>query len=145
MKLTAYGGSSIKPNGTCRLTCSNQAKDGTCEVKFYVAPVNAQPILGLGDCVQLDLVKRVYSMQEEGLTKDMLKQKYPMVFKGLGTLEMYHITLQDNCTPVINPPRRIPHSLKGRLQQSLEKNIRLGVIKKVRRSTHRLGQQLSHC
>ena len=69
MKLTTYGGSSIKLNGTCRLTCSNQAKDSTCEVKFYLAPVNAQPILGLGDCVQLDLVKRVYSMQEEGLTK----------------------------------------------------------------------------
>ena len=83
MKLTACGGSSIKPNGTCRLTCSSQAKDGTCEVKFYVAPVNAQPILGLGGCVQFSLVKRVYSMQEEGLTKDMLKQKYPMVFKGL--------------------------------------------------------------
>ena len=64
----------------------------------------------------------------------MLKQKYPMVFKGLGTLGMYHITL---CTC---PPRRIPHSLKGRLQQALEKNIRLGVIMKVDQ-----GQQLSHC
>ena len=58
-----------------------------------------------------------------------------MVFKGLGTLRMYHITLRDNCTPVINPPRCIPHSLKGRLQQALAKNARLGVIKKVDQPT----------
>ena len=55
----------------------------------------------------MGLVKWVCSMQEEGLTKGMLKQNYPMVFKGLGTLGMYHITLQDNCTPVINHPRRV--------------------------------------
>ena len=135
MNLTAYGGSSIKPSGTCKLTCSNQAKGNTCEVKFYVTPVDAHPILGLTDCIQLGLIKRVCEIQQEGLTKDMLKQKYPMVFKGLGKLGMYHITLQDNHTPVINPPRRIPHSLKSRLQQSLEKNVRLGVLKKVDQPT----------
>jgi len=36
---------------------------------------------------------------------------------------------------VINPPRQIPHSLKSRLQQSLEKNIWLGVLKKIDQST----------
>ena len=38
IKLTAYGGSSIKPNGTCRLTCSNQAKDGTREGGSLIKP-----------------------------------------------------------------------------------------------------------
>ena len=65
----------------------------------------------------------------------MLKQTYPTVFKGLGTLGRYHITLQDNFTPVINPPRRVPHALKGRLQQALEKNVKLGVLKKVDQPT----------
>ena len=63
-----------------------------------------------------------------------------MIFKGLGTLGIYYITLQGNCTPAINPPRCIPHSLKGRLQQVLEKNVKLGVtVYKESRSTHRLG------
>ena len=85
--------------------------------------------------MQLRLVKRVYTIRQEDLTKDMLKQTYPTVFKGLGTLGRYHITLQDNCTPVINPPRRVPHALKGRLQQALEKNVKLGVLKKVDQPT----------
>ena len=29
------------------------------------------------------------------MTKNMLKDKYPTVFKGLGNLDMYHITLAD--------------------------------------------------
>ena len=51
-----------------------------CEVEFYVAPVNAYPILDLGDYVQLGLVKQVYTIQQEDLIKDMLKQT---VFKDL--------------------------------------------------------------
>ena len=43
MKLSAYGGSAIKPNGTCKLTCTSN--DKVCDVIFYVTPVNAQPIL----------------------------------------------------------------------------------------------------
>ena len=135
MKLTAYGGSSITPNGTCKLTCTNQADDGMSEVKFYVVPVDAHSILGLADCVQLGLVKRVCAIKREGLTKEELKQKHPSVFKGLGTLGKYHITLQDNCSPVINPARRVPHSLKSKLKQALEKNVRLGVLKKVDQPT----------
>ena len=44
IKLSAYGGSSIKLTGTCRLTCTSDSK--VCDVKFYVAPVKAQAILG---------------------------------------------------------------------------------------------------
>ena len=109
--------------------------DGMSEVKFYVVPVDAHSILGLADCVQLGLVKRVCAIKREGLTKEELKQKHPSVFKGLGTLGKYHITLQDNCSPVINPARRVPHSLKSKLKQALERNVRLGVLKKVDQPT----------
>ena len=67
MKLSAYRGTPIDPNGTCKLTCTSNSK--VCDVTFYVAPVNAQPILGLNDGVQLDLVKRVCALQPELLTK----------------------------------------------------------------------------
>ena len=133
MKLSAYGGSSIKPTGTCKLTCSNNSK--VCDVEFYVAAVNAQAILGLNDCVQLGLVKRVCTLQPELLTKEAIKTNYPTCFKGLGNLGWYHITLVDKCTPVINPPRRVPHSLKHRLHQALEKNVKSGVLAKVDQPT----------
>ena len=48
IKLTAYGGSSINPIGTCILQCSS--KDKSHNVKFYVVTVDSEPILGLKDC-----------------------------------------------------------------------------------------------
>ena len=133
MKLSAYGGSAIKPNGTCKLTCTSNGK--MCDVTFYVAPVNAQPILGLNDCVQLDLVKRVCTLKAELVTKEAIRDNYPNCFKGLGDLGTYHITMVDNYRPVVNPPRRVPHSLKQRLHQALDKNVKSGVLVKVDQPT----------
>ena len=133
MKLSAYGGSAIKPNGTCKLTCTSNGK--MCDVTFYVAPANAQPILGLNDCVQLDLVKRVCTLKAELVTKEAIRDNYPNCFKGLRDLGTYHITMVDNYRPVVNPPRRVPHSLKQRLHQALDKNVKSGVLVKVDQPT----------
>ena len=65
------------------------------------------------------------------MTKGMLKEKYPTVFKGLGNLGMYQITLADKYTPIVNPPRRIPHSIKEHLRQTIDKNVQTGVLVKV--------------
>ena len=134
LKLTAYGGTSITPSGTCKLACSGPSQN-KWDVKFYVASVQAHPILGLSDCINLGLIKRVCTLEEGVLTKGMLKEKYPTVFKGLGNLGMYHITLQDKHTPVINPARRIPHSLKERLKKTIERNVQCGVLVKVDQPT----------
>ena len=74
MKPIPYGGSSIKPTGTCRLTCTSDIK--VCYMKFYVVPVNAQAILGVNDCVQLGLVKIVCALQDELLTKETIRDNY---------------------------------------------------------------------
>ena len=42
--LSAYGGSVIKPVGTCTLACKGKV---TSRVKFYVVSIHVQPILGL--------------------------------------------------------------------------------------------------
>ena len=115
IRLTAYGGTPITPAGTCKLTCSSLAQN-RWDVNFYVASVQAHPILGLYDCIHLGLIERVCTLEQGAVTKGMLKEKYPTVFKGLGNLGMYHIVLEDKHTPVINPPRRISHSLKERLK-----------------------------
>ena len=80
-------GTAIKPNGTCKLTCTSNSK--VCDVTFYVAPINAQSILSLNDCVQLHLGKRVCTLQPELMTKDAIKDNYPNCFKGLGNLGTY--------------------------------------------------------
>lgn len=66
IKLSAYGGSSINPIGTCLLQCSNKGKPH--KVKFYVVTVDSQPILGLRDCEKIGLVKRVNTIETSQLT-----------------------------------------------------------------------------
>ena len=53
------------------------------------------------------------------------------VFKDLGNIGDHHITLKDGIIPVIHPPRRIPHSLLGKLKHCLDVNLRYGVLKRV--------------
>ena len=134
--LTAYGGMSIQPHGICQLSCGMPRYANTSEINFYVTPVDAHPILGLNDCVQLGLIKHVYHIQEGPLTKDSLQERYPTVFTGLGKLGTYHSTLHDNHQPVIIPTRRLPHYLKDKLRQTLKRNVKSGVLQKVDQPTN---------
>ena len=86
MKLTAYGGTSIQPIGSCQLTCTAPDSVNSKTIEFYITPVDAQPILGLTGCVELGLIKRVCPIQVSSLTKQILLEKYPTVFTGLGQL-----------------------------------------------------------
>ena len=65
-----------------------------------------------------------------------LKEKYSVVFKGLGCLrEPYHIELDPEVLPVINAARKVPVAIKGRLKLELEEMEKQGVIRKVDRPT----------
>ena len=133
IKLTAYGGSLINPIGTCILQCSS--KDKSRSVIFYVVTVDCQPILGLKDCERLGLVKRVNTVETGQLTKCAIKERFKHVFIGLGNLGKYHVTLNENYTPVVNPLRRVPHSLKERLRQAIDANVKSEVLVKVDQPT----------
>ena len=67
MKLTTYGGATITPTG--KLTCNSPAHNREWDVKFYVASVQAHPILGLEDCIHLGLIKQVCTLEQGVLTK----------------------------------------------------------------------------
>ena len=104
-------------------------------MSFYVVTVDSQPILGLPDCEKLGLIKRIDSINAGKLTKHSIKELYKSAFTGLGNLGKYHITLQENSKPVVNTPRCIPHSLKERLRQALDANVKSGVLVKVDQPT----------
>ena len=106
--LSAYGGSKIKPVGTFTLTCKGKI---TSYVKFYVVSIDVQPILGLTDCIRLGLIKRVHMLQVPNMSKDTIRVEFADVFRGLGNLDKYHITLKDDLNPVIHPAERVLHSL----------------------------------
>ena len=56
--LTAYGGTSITPTGTCNLVRKEKSQSHT--IKFYVVSVDANPILGLSACRKLGLILKVH-------------------------------------------------------------------------------------
>ena len=61
-----------------------------------------------------------------------IKEKYANIFKGLGCLSQpYHIELDPDITPVVNPPRKIPVAIKDCLKVELEDMEKQGVIRKV--------------
>jgi len=134
IRLTAYGGSTINPIGTCELHC--EVSDSHHKVKFYVVDVNSQPILGLKDYEKLGLIKRMDVIHTGQLTKKSIKALYKNVFTGLGKLGQYHITLQSDCKLVVGPPRHVPHPLKGHLQKAIEANVKSGVLVKVDQPTN---------
>ena len=46
-----------------------------------------------------------------------------------------YIILREGCTPVVHSARRVPHSLKKQLKQTLDANVKSGVLRKVDQPT----------
>ena len=68
--------------------------------------------------------------------KQEILNLYPEVFTGLGRLEPpYHMQLEENSTPVIHEPRKIPVSLRNKLKKELDGMEAAGVIEKVQEPT----------
>ena len=87
-------------------------------------------IIGLRSCESLNLVKRVYVVNDE-IEPDILND-YPDTFGGIGCLPgQYKIKVDPNVDPVIEPPRRIPFALKGKVKAELDRMEKLNVIQKV--------------
>ena len=126
--LSAYGGSMIKAVGTCTLMCKGKVSS---PVTFYVVAIVVQPILGLTDCIRLGLIQRVHTLQVPEMSKSTTRVEFADVFRELGNLGKYHITLKDQVNPVIHPARRVPYSLLDKLKKCLEANLQCGVLKKV--------------
>ena len=45
--------------------------------------------------------------------------------------QVYHIEIQQDATPVVHPPRKVPFSLHGKLKETLNRLEKSGVISKV--------------
>ena len=74
---------------------------------------------------------RVHTVQVPDLSKETIQVEFPTVFKGLGNIGKYHITLKENAVPVIHQDRRVPHSLCDKLKHSLDANLKFGVLQRV--------------
>ena len=112
----SYTGHKIPVMGKAALNVKLRGK--THFVEFQIIEHSAIPVIGLQTCHELNLVKRVSSVNtkgEENQSNDTnqdvneILQKYEDVFDGIGCLEgTYQIKIDPNVSPVVHPPRKIP-------------------------------------
>lgn len=134
--LSAYNSHPLKTEGTISLTCTHLGTANTKQVEFHVVNTQSTPLFGLQSCVEFDLVKITYSVEnhqsQSYMTKASVLKEYAQVFKGIGSIPgecSIHLIL--DAVPVVHPPRKIPVALRDRCKDELDRMEKVGVIKKV--------------
>ena len=141
-KLVSYSGHNIKVMGKNTVPLEHKGK--FYPVEFQIAEKsNVVPVLGLQTCLELNLIKRVFAVNDTSdetgtsnlstqQTSEEIINEYDDVFQGLGCLEgEYHIKTNPNVTPVVHAPRKVPYALRDKLKTELDRMENLGVIEKV--------------
>lgn len=123
--LRAYGGSQIRPVGTIELNAC--IRNSTSRELFVIVDNDTTPILGLKTCLKLNLIKRVYSVSQDGKA-DFLRNNND-IFEGLGRFpDTLEIVLKPDANPVSRAPRRIPLSLKPKVKEALDNLTNFDII-----------------
>lgn len=126
--LRAYTGGVIRNFGTTcqRVTVGKAANSG----KFFVVKDGHLAILGLDASEALGIVQRrvdaIETSEEYKTTKDFW---HP--FEELSCPKQpYSMVLQPGATPVVQPARRVPLSLRQPLRDELQRMEQAGIIKR---------------
>ena len=108
-KLKVYDGRRITSKAKVSLVCEYRGKYNVLD--FILVEQDLPSILGLKSCLELGLIKRIYSLEEE---QPRLETAYEDVFEGLGEIKgvQHKIQIDPNAIPVVHPPRRIPVALR---------------------------------
>ncbi|XP_035234277.1 uncharacterized protein K02A2.6-like, partial [Stegodyphus dumicola] len=141
--LEAFGGSKVKPDGSLMLQCSSDGVDHTLEF-LIVSSKHIRPLLGIDACVKLNLIQFInkVGISIKGKldqytivlppSKDQFIINNSEVFEGVGKFNgLCKIMVDDQIAPVVRPPRRVPLSLKPKLELKLSELERQGIIAKV--------------
>ncbi|UYV72289.1 K02A2.6-like, partial [Cordylochernes scorpioides] len=98
----------------------------------YVVHHLEQPLLGVGACEDLQLVRRIDRVIN-GTTDVNPEREFPMLFEGLGLLEQpFHIKLKEGAKPFSVPvPRRVHLPLMPKLKEQLDAMVAQEVIEPV--------------
>ncbi|UYV70568.1 K02A2.6-like, partial [Cordylochernes scorpioides] len=132
-KIYTYTGQQIPVVGKCQLDC--KMKYACRKVTFLIVNNSAVPILGLDECVKLNIVKRVETISEISVTLTGLLDEYKDVFKGNGHLSyMYDIKISDKAEPKISPARRLPRALLQPVRSLASSSMGIKVDSSVRTS-----------
>ena len=113
----------LKVAGQCTIQLTHEGNSSNEEV-FNMEDLKTN-LLGLPAIQSLQLIKRVCATTT---TSEDIKEQYPKVFNGLGTLgDPYEIKLKDDAQPyALYAPRSVPHArLHVALKRLADANVTL--------------------
>ena len=115
--------------GKATINCQHRGREYCIE--FEVVDQEVPNILGLKTCTEMKLVLQIDSLDVN------LLDKYSDVFEVLGCMTnvVYSIKVDPTHTPIVHPPRRVPVTLRPKVQEELIHMEHLDVIEKVAEPT----------
>ncbi|KAG1650887.1 hypothetical protein GQR58_027656 [Nymphon striatum] len=100
LRLNVYGNSKIKTVGFIKLKCHYKCK--SFEILFHVVDKKVPTLISADTCVELNVIKRIYTVSHNVLNE------YSNVFKGQGEVKgfRHQIVVNEEVVPVVDPPRK---------------------------------------
>ena len=130
-KLFSYG--STKPlNVLGSFTTTTSVGEHSTEAEFVVIGGRGEPLLGRSTAMKLGILKIGPSVMNVS-DKPQIMDNYKEVFQGVGKLKDYQLKLHidPNVTPVAQPARRIPFSLRDKVKDKINELIGMDIIEPV--------------
>jgi hypothetical protein len=112
-------------------------KDGTLTPLLGNKAVQAMNLL----TINYENIKAVRKgAPSEPLSEEKVLKEFADVFEGTGKLQgKYHLELDENATPIVHPPRKVPVAIKERLRNELERLTKMDILKPVSTPTSRVS------
>lgn len=140
--INTYGNETLTILGTC--TLQTKYKDMIENIEFHVMNTDKCAILGLQDIIKFKILTRtnenniISVISNENTDQDYSKivSNYNDLFTGIGCLkDEYHIEVDPNVTPIIQPPRKIPFNLHKKLKQKLQELENENIVERLSEPT----------
>ncbi|XP_063411616.1 uncharacterized protein K02A2.6-like [Mytilus trossulus] len=132
--LYAYG--SNKPLTIAVSFNTNVCVNDRCvSADFFVIEEDGQALLGHKTSIELGVLKIETNVNTvtDNVVKTNYTSKFPKVFSGVGKLVNFQlkIPIDKRIQPVIQPLRRIPYHLRGKLEEKLNELVEQDIIEAV--------------
>ncbi len=142
-RIFAYGSSTpLELAGEIQATVTSVS--GTfANTKFYIAQQQSKCILGYESSASLGLITlNINTLNPDNPVPPdpdvrRIVNKHPKLFDGTGNLKGREVELEidPTVTPVAQPSRKIPHSMKSKVNKKLQEMREEGIIEKVEGAT----------
>lgn len=135
--LTSYTGDKLSVLGKTKIQVSYNGQSVSSD--FYVVETDSPPLLSLHTSLDLGLIRFTFAVDNQansGLDKTQVLSEYKDLFQGIGLLPgTCTLHLKENAVPVVNPPRKVPVAIQGRLKKELDSMEAKQIIAKVSEPT----------